>query len=70
MSSKEQKICMDAYYAGRARHFLDKVLVPLIKREVQNPSSDVSGSPAIAYTVIAIRGAQAEMSKTNQFLMN
>lgn len=64
------ELMLDFYYKGRARHFLNDVLVPLIRREVKNPSSDVSGSPAIGYMVTAIRGSKAEDDQTRRLSSN
>ena len=48
-----------AYYKGRARHFLDNLIVPLIRHGVKNPTQDVASPPAMQFLLSAVTGSQA-----------
>ena len=57
----DQKYVMDAYYRDRAQHFMKRVLMPLIRSEVKNPTTDVAGSAAVSYAINAVRASQIEL---------
>ena len=46
------------YQTGRAKHYVDNLLVPMIRHSVRNPF-DVIGSSAMQYTLSAVRGSMA-----------
>jgi hypothetical protein len=59
------QIQLDAYYRGRASHFLNNLLMPLIRHECKAPTQDVSSSPAMQFLVSAANGSQASAGKAN-----
>jgi len=60
----QEEVCdlqLAAYYKGRARSFLDGLLIPLIRQECKNErkTQDVASSPAMQFLVSAVTGSQA-----------
>ena len=63
LSSDKEKI-LAAYDQKRARHFLDNILMPLLRKAVkQDAKQDVSCSPEKKFAIIAIHGASVEDDK-------
>lgn len=75
MSKKnDNDLVLDHYYKGRANHFLNNLLIPLIKDAVAKPATDdVAGCSGIQYAVNAVRGAEqqdAAAARSSKFNLN
>lgn len=59
MAKSDSEKVLDMYYTGRAKHFLDQFLVPLIRHEARKPPTTDVASPALAFIVTSLTGGEA-----------
>lgn len=76
MSTKksDHDLLEEAYTKGRAKHFLNNLLIPMIRKEAKKPpTDDVASGGDTQYLVTALIGAEkhdARAAKTRKFNVN